>query len=179
MGWAGNVFVGADKWLEAENEWQELRLILGANQWIEVRYEELVANARVELEGICRFMGVDFSERMFDYASGTSYKLPDPSLNYQWKKRMRVADVQRLEAKMGKRLRDRAYPLSNHPQLPVSGIARKLLYLHSRWKVFLFRVNRFGPTLTLQETISRRLGLKEMHEKALSAMNRITDTTLQ
>ena len=179
MGWAGNVYVAADWWLEAEREWDELRAALGHDDWIEVRFEDLVASTRPQLERICSFLGVAYSERMFDYARTSSYRAPDVGLNYRWKTGMRKADVQRLEAKLGGRLSGRGYELSGYPRIPVPALTRKYLYLQSRLSAFLFRLGRYGIALTFQETLSRRLGWNQAHVKAISRINQIVNANLK
>ena len=179
MGWAGNAYVGADWWLEAEKEWNELRPALDVADWIEVRYEDLVADSRDQLRRICAFLGIEYSEQMFDYVKTSTYGAPDVRLIAQWRKGMRTVDLRRLEAKVGDRLLDRGYELSGYPSIPVPWLARKYLYLHSRVNVFRFRIRRFGAALTFLETVSRRLGLNELHRKAIRRMDRIINATLK
>lgn len=179
MGWAGNVYVAADWWLEAEKEWDKLRHALGNNDWIEVRYEDLIASNTPQLERICAFLGVEYSEKMFDYVKNTTYRAPDASLIYQWKTGMRKEEVQQLEEKLGDRLSSRGYELSGHPRIPVPWLTRKYLYLQSKVNAFLFRLDRYGAALTFQETLSRRLGLNQVHRKAVSRINRIDNACLK
>lgn len=179
MGWAGNLYVAADMWLTAEKEWDELRPMLRQDAWIDVQYENLIANTRSELKRICDFLGVEFSERMFDYASTSSYGLPDVKLNYQWKAGMSRIEVQRLEAKMGDRLSSRGYELSSYPRISVSALMRNWLYLQSRMGRLIVRSRRYGLALTLQESLSRRLGLSKIHENAMRRMDIVTDASLK
>jgi hypothetical protein len=179
MGWAGNVYVAADWWLKAEKEWAEVRDALEPDQWIEVRYEDLVAGTRSQLERICSFLGVEYSEEMLDYARTSTYGPPDLRLNYQWKTRMRKVEVQRLEAKLGGRLLSRGYELSGYPRISVPVLTRKCLYLHSRMNALLFRLRRYGAALTFQEMLSRRFGLNQVHRKAVSRINQIVNANLK
>lgn len=179
MGWAGNPYVAADVWLRAEREWDTLRPLLEPDAWIEVRYEDLVADPSGVLARICAFIGVEFSERMFDYAAKTRYALPDPALSYQWKSGMRPIDVRRVEAKIGERLSQRGYALSGYPPLAISGPMDRWLRLQSRFRVLRFRAQRFGIRLTLQETLSRRLGLRKIHENVKQKIDLITDAHLK
>ena len=175
MGWAGNVYVAADWWLKAEQEWDEVRPALGDDDWIEVRYEDLIASTRPQLERLCTFLGVEYSERMFDYVRRSTYQAPDVGLAYQWKTGMRKVDVQRLEEKLGERLLSRGYELSGHPRVPVPALARICLYLHSRVRAFVFRLGRYGIALTFQEILSRRLGLNQLHRNSVGKIDRITN----
>lgn len=179
MGWAGNLYVAADMWLAAENEWDALRALLPRDAWCEVRYEDLIVSPERELKRICGFLGVEFSERMFDYASKTTYALPDVKLNYQWKAGMPRREVQRLEAKTADRLSSRGYELSGYPRVSVPLLMRRWLYLQSRAGAFLFRLQRYGTVLTLREMLSRRLCLRKIHENAKRDMDLITDASMK
>lgn len=179
LGWAGNVYVAADRWLRAEKEWNELRPSLDRNHAIEVRYEDLITDSKSQLERICTFLGVEYSDRMFDYSSRSTYSAPDASLIYQWKSGMRKLDVQRLEEKLGDRLLSRGYELSGHPRISIPWAAKKYLYFQSRVNAYLYRIHRYGTTLTLQETLARRLGLKRVHKNAISRINRIINANLK
>jgi hypothetical protein len=179
MGWAGNLYVAGDTWLRAEHEWDVLRNLLPDGSWLDVRYEELIAKPRCELERVCKFIGVTFDERMFEYASSTNYELPDVKLNYQWKTRMRREDVQLLEAKLGNQLLSRGYELSSYPRIVISPLRHRFLYLHSKLAAFLRRFKRFGITLTVQEAVSRRLGFRALHDNATRKINVIIDGRLK
>jgi len=179
MGWAGNLYVAADEWLEAEREWDQLCPMLSKDDWIEIRYEDLVASPRLHLERICTFLGVEYSERMFDYISETSYESPRVDLSYQWKTHMRKADVQRLEEKLGGTLLSRGYRLSQYPRISISGVERRYLYLQSRAGTIRFRLRRYGIVLTLCEAFSRRLGFTRFHQRTIRRVNQIVDSTLK
>lgn len=179
MGWAGNVYVAADWWLEAEREWDELRSQIADKNRIEVRYEDLVTDAQSQLERICSFLGVEYSAKMHDYVKTSTYQAPNVSLCYQWKAGMRRLDVQRLEEKLGERLSKRGYELSGHPRISISPLAKRYLYLHSRLGAYRFRLGRFGTALTLQETLTRRLGLKRLNREATRRMDRARDAHLK
>ena len=179
MGWAGNTYVASDWWLRAEREWNRLRETLSDDYWIEVRYEDLIANARSALERICAFVGVEYSEKMFDYVRTSTYEAPDPGLMYQWKTRLDKVDLQRLEDKLGDQLVSRGYALSGMQRISVPALTRRYLSLHSRVGAYVFRIRRFGAVLALQETLSRRLGLREAHLRAMSRINRVINANLK
>lgn len=177
MGWAGNVYVAADWWLKAEEEWWELRSRLSEDLWIEVRYEDLIADTKRELERISAFLGVAYDDKMLNYVRTSTYQAPDVSLIHQWKTGMRASNVQQIEAKLGRQLLKRGYELSDYPKISISGFMMKYLYLQSRMNTFLFRLRRYGFGLTLQETLSRRLGMSKMHQKAVHRINHIVNAS--
>ncbi|HEY1890333.1 MAG TPA: sulfotransferase [Steroidobacteraceae bacterium] len=53
IGWAGNAYVGAQCWMDAEGEWAAYRPLLPHDRWIEVRYEDLVADPQAQLRRVC------------------------------------------------------------------------------------------------------------------------------
>jgi hypothetical protein len=179
MGWAGNVYVASDHWLKAEAEWSLLKPHLTADKWIEVRYEELIANTVPELRRICEFMGVEYTEKMFDYTKNSTYAAPDIRLNYQWKRKMAPADIQRLESKLRDPIVKRGYALSDHPKIHLSYHTKKWLQLQSRISKIRFRIKRYGALLTMQEMLARRLALKNPHRKYMRKMDVITDALLK
>lgn len=179
MGWAGNVFVGAKWWLEAEHEWAEYQKALGCDRWIEVRYEDLIANSEAQLRRICELIGVKFSERMFDYTESSSYSLPDPAQSSKWHRKVAPKDLQLLEARIGFQLAKRGYKLGSPAPLQIAeGLERRLQW-RSRVGVVMRKVRMFGLWLFILELISRRLGLRTVHNRARRAINAIVDQNLK
>ena len=179
MGWAGNVFVGAKWWLEAEHEWAEYQKTLGRDRWIEVRYEDLTADSAAQLRRICDFIGVTFSERMFDYTESSSYSLPDPAQSFKWRRKVAPKDLQLLEARIGPQLAKRGYKLSSPAPLQIAeGLERRLQW-RSRVGVAIRKLRMFGFWLYTVELISRRLGLRTVHDRARRAVNAIVDQNLK
>lgn len=178
MGWFGNAWTAATIWLEAEQTWEAMRPRLRDEQWIELRYEDLLADPRRELDRVCRFMGVAFSERMFDYVDGSTYTLPDVKLAQQWKRNAPRREVQYLEARLGPRLRQRGYELSGHPPIIVTPLRRTLLRLDGRVRALAKRGQKFGWTLTVQMTLARVFGLRRWRAALQRRMDEKTDQQL-
>ncbi len=179
MGWAGNAFIAADWWLEAEKEWEDFRPRLAGDRWLEVRYENLITDPRGELERICGFFGVGFSERMFDYTGTSSYGLPDPSLIYQWRRKMKPQDLRLAEARLAKRLRERGYEMSGLPLKTIGPLGGGILRLHSRLARLRRRISDFGLSLYLQEMLSRRLRLRRWNRAVQTRIDTIVDAGIR
>jgi hypothetical protein len=179
MGWAGNVYVAADFWIHAERDWAAMRTRMPEDHWLEVRYEDLVADVRGALGRVCGFLGVEYDERMFDYASHGSYGKPDARLSQQWKSKLSEQDIRLLEAKIGGDLQRRGYALSAHPPLQVSHWRDGLLRLQSRAIGLRNRIAKYGLLLTAQEVTSRRLGLSAWHQAAQVRIDAIIDQGLR
>lgn len=179
MGWAGNVFAGAKWWIDAEREWTSYRKSLRHDRWIEVRYEELIANCEEQLRRVCTFIGVDFSERMFDYAQTSSYSLPDPAQTYKWRRRVLPKDLTLLEARIGSQLVARGYELGCDAPPRLGAVRGTWLQWHSRLKVLLYRIETFGLWIVACDAISRRLGFATLRSRAQRAIDVIVDQHLK
>jgi len=178
MGWAGNSYVGADWWLNAEREWNFVRSRIPADSWIEVQFEKLTSDTGMELQRICDFIGVPYSNRMFEYVLNSSYSLPDVSANYKWRRSMQLKDLRMIEAKLASSLRNRGYEPSGQPPLQVGALGERLIYSHSRLFAVKDRIARFGPWLVLQELISRRLGILGWNRRLARSIDDIVDRNL-
>lgn len=179
MGWAGNTYVAADWWMDAEREWDMLRQQLPTDRWIEIRHEDLIRDTQAVLTKICKFIGTVYDERMFDYTKKSAYGLPDSRLSNQWRNKMKPKELRRVEAKLGELLARRGYSLSGLPPLPMPAPQEKLAYLQSRWATFSHGVEKFGLGLILQEIISRQLGRPEWHKAVVSKIDQAIDQTLR
>lgn len=179
MGWAGNAFVGANWWLEAEREWAQFQKSLAPDSWIEIRYEDLVQNSEGQLRRLCKFIGVSFSERMYEYTKTSSYSLPDPSQTFKWRTKLGPGELRLLEARMGAQLAARGYKLT-FKALPRIGQARaRWMQCRSRVSVVRYKVAKFGLRLFALEAISRRLGWTNTHRRTRHAMDAIIDRSLR
>ena len=163
MGWAGNGWGGADRWITAETLWDELRGKLSTSDYCEIRYEDLIREPRKVLTEICEFIGVEFDERMFRYAETSTYELPDPKLVHQWKVKASEEEIRIMEAKMGEILVRRGYELSGLPELRVDERLAHRLEKEDRQARRRFRINRYGFMLLAMENLSRRLPFRPFH----------------
>ena len=175
MGWAGHVWEGADRWIEAEQAWERFRGQLRDDQYTCLRFADLVRDPRGELMRICRFIGVPFDEAMLAYPQSSSYDAPDPSMAFQWKRKMDADQVRIVEARIGDMLVKRGYELSGHPPIEVDQRQVRAFRRQSRWGRARFRIRRYGPALYLAEMITRRLGLRGLNRCLVRRMNAIDD----
>jgi hypothetical protein len=102
--WFGSV---ADLEGEASNwVWQirEARYQAQAvRQYLEIRYEDLIADPQLVLQGVCRFL-----ELRYDPVMESSH--PEPSRIGRWRTEMSGEERRRFEAVAGDMLRDLGYP---------------------------------------------------------------------
>ncbi len=170
MGWAGNMFTGVERWIEAEQLWQTLSRQLSADQHITVQYEQLAQHADQVLTQLCEFIGVPFTPAMYDYATRSTYSLPNPKSLSQWRK-LSNYEVQLAESRIGLLLSERGYPLSGLPPVSNTPWLRWRLQVQDRWARRLFRLRRYPLRLYLKESLARHLKLKKWHSQALLEIN--------
>jgi Sulfotransferase family len=179
MSWAGNAYMGVECWIDAEREWAEYQKSLAPEQWIEVRYEKLVADSTAELRRVCGLVGVDFSERMFDYTRTSSYSLPDPGAGSRWRTKMQSRDICLVEARIGPQLTARGYELYCEVPPRISRVGAKWIKWQSRLGVLQRRIVMFGFWLAVLEPISRRLGWTLVHGQVRDAIDTVIDQRLK
>lgn len=159
MGWAGNVYTGADIWIEAEETWKRLCATLPKERWTEVTYEELVRDAPSTLERLCAFIGLPYDPAMLAYQSRTTYEAPDPKLIAQWKRKMSEREVQLVEARIAPMLVERGYELSGYPIIEVSTSEDRELRREDRRIRLRNAFKKYGVWLIGAGYVARRLKL--------------------
>lgn len=179
MGWAGNVWHGAQRWIDAEQLWASLVPRIDAARRFELSYENVIREPEAELRRLCAFLGTDYDPGMLDYARDSSYERPDPKLIAQWKKKLRREDLALLEARIGPLLRARGYEESGVPALPVGGWTRFKLALDDRLGRFRFRCERYGLSHVVRSRLARSLGIEAWVRALRLEQNEIDNRHLQ
>ena len=164
MGWAGNVWTGVERWIEAERCADRLRPRIPADRWLEERYESLVSDPVASLSRICAFLGVEYDDRMLAYPASTTYGPVDPSLANRWRERLSDRDVRLVEARVGPLLASRGYEASGLEPRHVNSAAEWCLRAQDWVARVRFRVRRFGLLLVASEFLLRRLGLRSLQK---------------
>ncbi len=161
MGWAGNVWTGVGRWLDAEQLWEQLCLELPRERFFELKYETLIEKPVETLTRLCEFIGIPYDEAMLNYARNTTYGLPDVRFIAQWQHKLDQREIQLVESRVGKMLVERGYPLSGLPPLAVNEAMCRRLRWQDRWERAQFRLRRYGVPLFLESYLARRFGSKE------------------
>ncbi len=177
--WAGNLYMGARFWQEAEHCWDLLAGHLRSDQAIEVRYEDLVANPEAELTRICRFIGVEFAAAMLDYSeTAIQYPKPNPKLANQWQRKSSTNEVQQVELQVGELMKRRGYePI--YPDIKASVLNRRRLTFDSKVKCLGFRMKKIGLRLLISDILARRLGFHSWQRTIGERINDLEDKSLQ
>ncbi len=173
MGWVGNVWYGAERWLAAERTWDRLCDVVEPERRLEVRYEDLVEAPEATLGKIAEFVGTGYDPDMLAYAESSTYGLPDSSLIYQWKRKLSPKELGWLEFRMGELLRRRGYEPSGVEPLDPGPVGRLAVYADHRARFYRFRRKKYGTGLLVQRKLADSLGLERMRRRVVLAMNEI------
>lgn len=178
MGWAGNVWVGAERWIEAERLWERVSATLEPRRFIEVRYEELVRAPERTLGRIAAFIGIPFDRAMLDYPRRSSYRPPDASRTEQWRATLSARETRLVEARVGDLLAARAYAPSGLPPVEVGPLARLALRAESRARCAHVAVRGLGIGLWSQRLIAERVGPKWWRDRVRRSINEVINAQL-
>lgn len=120
---------------------------LCGDDFMEIRYEDLVRNPARILQQVCGFLDEPYDPVMLDYhldaraeipASSlqwhkSSIRKPDPTKAYEWKRAMSVADRSIFEEIAGDALEMFGYDLEHHPPTLLSKLRKAYYQLIRRW----------------------------------------------
>jgi Sulfotransferase family len=173
MGWAGNVYYGVEHWLQTEQAWQRLQEKISPEQYFEIRFEDLIISPETILIDLCAFIGVSYSNQMFNYANESTYSKPDPSLVRQWKTKLTVREIQYVELRAKGLMNDLDYDLSGHPTITLGLIERLWLKINNKIFKLKFSIKRYGLYLYGKEWFSRLFNLESMNRHAKVAINEV------
>lgn len=179
MGWSSNMWTASRKWVEAERTWDHLCETLAESRYIEVKYEELLADPEKELDRICCFLGVSYDSAMLRYPEDTTYGAPDSSLTDQWLHRLDTSEIELAERRIGGLLEKRGYQAIYTRGGTVSSL--QALRFKLKDKLFGWRkgLRKYGPALWLSEKLLRWLRLYAAWRPIRFRMNRIDESFLK
>ena len=159
MGWVGEPTSGARYWLEPVDRWLAVRESLPPEDFIELRYEDLLRNPEHELGRCCRLLGHDFDPAMLGFHESSTYEPLDPKLAEQWRRKMPPRTAEIIDAACGSRMPKFGYePSTPHPRPPTGPEALRIR-LTNRIGRLRFRFHRYGLPLTLAWFLAKRLPL--------------------
>jgi len=173
MGWAGNVYYGIEHWLQTEQDWKQLQNKILPEQYLEIRFEDLILSPEAILKEVCSFIGVPYSDKMFDYADNSTYSRPDPSLVRQWKTKLTIREVQYVESRAKVLMEELAYDLSGYPLISVGLLERYWLKVSNKVFTIKFSIKRYGFILFFKEWFSRFFNVVKINKQSLRAMNEV------
>jgi len=159
MSWGGTVWGGVGKWIAAEDEWAATKAAIGEERYIEITFDDLVADNRTTLDSVCAFLGVDYTDEMLSYAERTEYALPSPSATASsWRESLSDREVRMVEAKVGDRLTAAGFEHSGKRALKLTPMKQRVFDLENKAKRPLSRARNLGWPLTIGLTLARQVG---------------------
>ncbi len=179
MGWVGHVYYGADYWIQPEQRWDALRAKLRDDQYVEVRYEDIVLDAEAQLRRICELARIDYDPAMLRYDNSTTYSKPDPTLAEQWKRKQTEREVQLVEHRVGAMLEHRGYTNSGYGAHTPGALERLKLLLTHRRKRLMFSIDRYGLLLWAEWKLSRLFPLPGYRKSVQLRVNRVAQRHLK
>ncbi|NES84022.1 MAG: sulfotransferase [Moorea sp. SIO2B7] len=179
MNWAGNVWTGVERWLEAEQLWVKLRERIPPERRIEVSYESLISEPVKTLTLLCNFIGISYDSAMLSYHQTTTYDFPDPDLIRQWRNKLSDYEIQLVESRIRNMLVERGYELSGLPAIRVTSAMERKLRLQDRWASISSRIRIYGLPLFVSDYLSRHLGLKQWHRRVKFKWNAIDTSRIK
>jgi len=179
MGWAGNVWTAAGVWVREEALWDSIEPLLDEGQVITVRYEDLVADPQLVLGQICRFLGVDYSEKMLSYPATSTYGPPDGSLAFQWRNSLTSKEISLVESVQREMLERRGYLLSGLATTEPDQLQQIMLRIQCKLYRARFRYRRRGWRLFWAESISKRIGFSSWRDAVRERVNENTNLFLK
>lgn len=148
LNWGPNAIQSAaNYWTQRVAMGMALREYLGAENFMQVRYEDLVADPDAELAKICGFLGMEFDPAMSD---GKGFKVPaftqnqhalvgkrpDPSRLQSWRKTLSAREIEIFEALVGPLLTYLGYERDYGHEARLPTLAEKVrMTVSDQWQV--------------------------------------------
>lgn len=159
MGWTGEPTNASGKWIEPTRRWLALRDSLSSDDYVELRYEDLLADPKGQLDRCCRLLGQRFNPAMLAFHESSTYEPLDPRLAEQWRRKMAPRTAEIIEAACLDLMPGFGYEPSTPSPRPASGLESFRLGLTNRGGRLRFRVNRYGLPLVCAWAVAKRLPL--------------------
>jgi hypothetical protein len=134
-----NAYFAAEYWESYVERGRALGRALSPDQYLELRYEDLLAQPEDTMRQLCTFLGEAYSEALFEVAStgGPASKTPLVHKPLQadnagkWRSRMTASQVRAFEGVAGRTLREFGYELAT-PAAPPSLPTKAAYRLHNK-----------------------------------------------
>jgi hypothetical protein len=133
-----NAYFAAEYWESYVEKGRALGSRLGADQYLELRYEDLITHPDATMRTLCAFLGEDFSAELFDVAAVDDpgktplvHKPLQADNAGKWRSKMSAAQIRAFESVSGKTLREFGYELVT-PGTPPSTFVKAAYRLHNQ-----------------------------------------------
>ncbi len=166
LGWVGNAWAGARWWREMQEEWEAVRLGIPEDRRCEVCFEDILRQPEEKLREVSAFMGVAYDPAFLRFHETSTYAPLDPKEAQKWKRKADEEWVRVAEATLGRALERWGYEPSAPRSEQPPPWRELILWADDRVKRQQAKIERFGPSLWLQDIVGRRLGIRSLARKA-------------
>jgi hypothetical protein len=136
-----NAYTGAQRWKE-EVQQQKAFMQTEPENFLLIRFEDLVDNMQQQLNLVCQFLGVDYVDEMLSYHSQkaayvsnkeniNTYKKPDAKLAEKWQAKLTKQQINLVEYVAGDELLNNGYSLQGD-EITVSKLRVAYYQLHQK-----------------------------------------------
>ncbi|MEM7273387.1 MAG: sulfotransferase [Actinomycetota bacterium] len=172
-GLAGNIWHALDHWVQAEDEWASLCRILPEDRLLTVEFSELIDHHDSTLTRVCRFLGVDYTSQMLNYAQDTDYQEPSRQVAGDWRDTLTEREIRLAEARVGRRLTELGFQPSGLPPLEVTERDLARLRRQDRLGRAVRRFGSYGVRLTVADLAARATGNEERQHSVQLQFNEL------
>jgi len=134
-----NIYSGARLWKHYVEAGRNAGKQLTPQQYLELRYEDILGNPVPTVTRICEFLGEAFSEKVIDFQKSRDPRTKTPLLKQglqegnreKWRTSMTPRQIRTFESIAGDTLKDCGYELV-YPMHPLSPLERVISEIHQR-----------------------------------------------
>jgi hypothetical protein len=158
---ANDVEHSALNWQRRLLDGRRMGIALGPGRYIELRYEDLIADPATQLRRLCTFLDLDFDDAMLTYHVGESRWVTrdeetnlarPPMKTRDWRDQLTAREHARIELLAGKGLTTWGYELTAHPT-----IADRAAALRGRGRWWWYRIrSRTGLARRARTEVGRK-----------------------
>lgn len=136
-----NALTGAMRWKE-EVQQQKNFMQSAPDNFLLIRFEDLIADMQHQLQGVCNFLNITYTEQMLSYHQQkaayvsnkeniNTYKKPDAKLADKWQKKLTPRQIDLIEYIAGDELLANGYTLQGN-KIKLSWFTKCYYQLHQR-----------------------------------------------
>lgn len=166
FGWEGNGWAAGRAWAALETLWDRIEPRIPRDRVHELRFEDLVREPQAELERLCSFLGVPYTDAMLRYHETSTYGPIDPGQIGKWRKKLPLREQRRVDGEIGAGLlASRGYEPCGAPPLRAGPLTARLLAFDDWARRLRKRIALFGFGIWFCDQIAKTLRLDAWHRR--------------
>ncbi|MBL4698231.1 MAG: sulfotransferase [Phycisphaerales bacterium] len=177
MGWIGHPAKGSIFWTRIVRRWKNIVEHFSAEDYVQIRYEDLLANPQIELGRCCALLGLEYHPDMLNFHQSTTYAPLDPTLAEQWRHKMNPRTAEIIDVACRQWMESYGYESSTPDPIPPRLLELFKINVHNRIGRFRYRVNRYGVVLTVKWALVKRFSIDNVLRISVNRKINEIDTT--